>query len=181
MSKIGKQPIIIPDNIDVKINDGFLIVSGNNGSLKIKIPSNIKTEIKDKTILFSPENNSKQTKSCWGTIRALTFNAINGIVQGFDKILEIEGIGFRANMEGDILVLNIGFSHPVKFIPPDGIKISVNKNTIKVSGIDKALVGEVSAKIRALKKPEPYKGKGIRYQGEIIRRKAVKKAVGTTK
>lgn len=176
MSKIGKKPIIIPDNINVKINGGFLDLNCANNNLKLKIPSNIKTEIKDKSILFSAENNSKQTKACWGTIRALTFNAIVGIAQGFDKILEIEGVGFRANMEGDVLVLSLGFSHPVKFIPPENIKILVNKNVIKISGIDKALVGQTAAKIRALKKPEPYKGKGIRYQGEVIRRKAVKKA-----
>ncbi len=181
MSKIGKKPIVIPNNVEVEINDGFLDFKGSNGSSKIKIPSYIKAEIKEGNILFSPENNSKQARANWGTIRSLANNAIIGLTEGFSKNLEVEGIGYRANMEGENLVLNLGLSHPIKFTPPQGIKISTEKNTIKISGIDNALVGQVAAKIRAFKKPEPYKGKGIRYQGEIVRRKAGKKVAGTTK
>ncbi len=180
MSKIGKKPIVIPNNVEVKINDGFLDFKGSNGASKIKIPSYIKAEIKEGNILFSPENNSKQARANWGTIRSLAYNAIVGLTEGFSKNLEVEGIGYRANMEGENLVLNLGLSHPIKFTPPQGIKISAEKNTIKISGIDNALVGQVAAKIRAFKKPEPYKGKGIKYQGEIIRRKAGKKVAGTT-
>ena len=181
MSKIGKKQITIPDNIKVKISDGFLKFEGNGSTINLKILPHIKTGIKDKFIFFSPENNSKQARANWGTIRSLAYNAIVGLTGGFSKVLEIEGIGYRANMEGDTLVLNLGLSHLVKLTPQEGIKISVEKNVIKISGIDKALVGQIAAKIRAFKKPEPYKGKGIRYQGEIIRRKAGKKVAGTTK
>lgn len=181
MSKIGKRPVTIPDNIEVKIGDGFLKFEGNNGAINLKILPYVKTGIKDKSILFTPENNSKQARANWGTIRSLAYNAIIGLTDGFSKVLEIEGIGYRANMEGDTLVLNLGLSHPIKLTPLKGIKISAEKNIIKISGIDKALVGQIAAKIRAFKKPEPYKGKGIRYQGEIIRRKAGKKVAGTTK
>jgi large subunit ribosomal protein L6 len=181
MSKIGKKPIIIPDNVSVETNGGFLELKSGNNVLKIKILPFIKTEFKDKTVLFNPENDSKQAMANWGTIRALVNNAVIGITSGFQKKLEIEGVGYRVNMEGDNLVLSIGYSHPVKFIPPEGVKISVDKNVITVSGIDKALVGETAAKIRAVKKPEPYKGKGIKYQGELIRRKAGKKVAGAGK
>lgn len=175
MSKIGKKPIIIPEKINVKAEGGFLEFKGEKGFLKLKIPSHIKTEIKDNIILFSPENDSKQARANWGTVASLSRNAIAGVAEGFNKNLEIEGVGYRATMDGDALVLNIGFSHPVKFLAPDGIKISTEKNVIKIFGIDKDLVGRIAAKIRAFRKPEPYKGKGIRYQGEIIRRKAGKK------
>jgi len=175
MSKIGKKLITIPDNVAVKINDGFLKLESGSGELNLKIPSGIKTEIKDKSIVFIPENNLRTTKTNWGTIRSLTDNAITGLTKGFNKILEVEGIGYRANMEGENLVLNLGFSHPIKFIPAKGIKISVEKNAIKISGFDKTLVGQAAAEIRAFKKPEPYQGKGIKYQKEIVRRKAGKK------
>lgn len=181
MSKVGKKPIIIPDNVEVKISDSFLEFKGKSGTINLKILSHIKTEIKDKMIFFTPENNSKQARANWGTTRALASNAIVGLTEGFSKILKIEGIGYRANTEGETLVLDLGLSHQIKFTPPKGIKISVEKNSIKISGIDKALVGQVAAQIRAFKKPEPYKGKGIKYEGEVIRRKAGKKVAGTTK
>jgi len=179
MSKIGKKLIIIPDNVETKVNGGFLELKSNSGSISLKIPQDIKIEIKDKNIVFAPANNLRTTRVNWGTIRSLTNNAIIGLTQGFNKILEIEGIGYRANMEGETLVLNLGLSHPIKFLTPKGIKISVEKNVIKISGFDKTLVGEVAAKIRAFKKPEPYQGKGIRYQKEVIRRKEGKKVAGT--
>lgn len=181
MSKIGKKPIVIPDNVEVKINDGFLEFKGNKGENMLKLLPYIKTEIKDKSIFFTPENNSKQARANWGTIRSLANNAVVGLTEGFSKVLEIEGVGYRAGMEGEALVLNVGLSHPIKFIPPKGIEISVQKNVIKISGIDKIMVGQAAAEIRSFKKIEPYKGKGIKYQGEIVRRKAGKKVVGTTK
>jgi len=180
MSKIGKKPIVIPENVEVKINEGFLLFKGKNGELSIKILPFVKAEIKNNTLSFNIQNNSKQAKANWGTIRSLAANAIIGLTEGFNKTLEIEGVGYRANMEGNNLILNLGLSHPIKFTPPKEIKISVEKNTIKISGTDKSLVGQVAAQIRAFKKPEPYKGKGIRYQGEIIRRKAGKKVAGAT-
>lgn len=178
MSKIGKKPIIIPENVKVKFDGEVLLIEGLRGHLNLLIPKNIKVELKGNILIFSNLNNSKQSLALWGTTRALTENAIKGVSSGFEKILEIEGIGFRAQKDGRDLILSLGFSHPVKFPPPEGIEISVEKNKIIVSGIDKALVGDIAAQIRALKKPEPYKGKGIRYQGEIIRRKAGKKVAG---
>ena len=124
------------------------------------------------------EKDTKQGKANWGTIFALIKNGIKGVSEGFAKNLELEGIGFKASIEGTNLLLNVGFTHPVKFTPPAGIKVVVEKGVIKISGVDKSLVGEVAAKIRKIYPPEPYKGKGIRYQGEVVRRKAGKKVAG---
>mgnify|MGYP001560139575 CR=1 FL=1 len=180
MSKIGKKPIIIPKTVNVEINDGVLNVKGKSGEIILKILPHMKLELKDGMISVNIDNDSRIARTNWGTMRSLIQNAIIGIEEGFSKILEIEGVGYRATMEGDNLVLNIGFSHQVKIASPLGVKISVEKNTIKLFGIDKFLVGETAAKIRAMKKPEPYKGKGIRYQGELIRRKEGKKAASAT-
>jgi len=179
MSKIGKKPIIIPDNVEVKTNGNFLEFKNDKKSITLKILPYLKAEIKDKILLFIPENSSRVSRINWGTMRSLAYNAISGLTNGFSKVLEVEGIGYRVSMEGNTLVLNLGLSHPIKFIPPKGIEISVGKNTINILGFDKAVVGQVAAKIRAFKKPEPYKGKGIKYQGEKIRRKAGKKVAGT--
>ncbi len=181
MSKIGKKPIVVPASVEVKIDDGFLAFKSSNGNLKLEVPRNIKVELKDGELVFSPENKLRLTQALWGTTRALANNAVNGLSSGFEKSLKLEGVGYKANMEGETLVLNLGLSHPVKFVPPQGIKISVDKNIIKITGYDKAVVGQSAAKIRAFKKPEPYKGKGIRYSDEIIRRKAGKKVAGTAK
>ncbi len=180
MSKIGKQPIKIPEGITVEKKEGSLVIKGAKGEASVKILTFIDVEIKDGVITFRTKEESKTGLANWGTVRALTQNAINGLISGFEKVLEIEGVGYRASLEGKVLVLNIGYSHPVKITPPDGIVISVEKNVIKVSGQDKYLVGQVAADIRAMKKPEPYKGKGIRYRGEVIMRKAGKKVAGTT-
>ncbi|MBI2035071.1 MAG: 50S ribosomal protein L6 [Candidatus Liptonbacteria bacterium] len=180
MSKIGKQPIKIPEGITVELKDGALVIKGVKGKAEVKILPLVNSEIKNGEIIFTAKESSKAGMANWGTMRALTKNAVDGLTSGFEKILEIEGVGFRASLLGKDLALNIGYSHPVKITPPDGINISVEKNAIKVSGIDKYLVGQVAADIRALKKPEPYKGKGIRYRGEVIMRKAGKKVAGTT-
>ncbi|MBI5079101.1 50S ribosomal protein L6 [Candidatus Wolfebacteria bacterium] len=181
MSKIGKKSINILEGVSVEIKDGDLEIKGKRGALRVKILKYVKPEIKNGNLSFSIESDSKQAMANWGTIRSLAYNAVLGVSQGFEKILEIEGVGYRAAMEGNDLVLSVGFSHPVKFKPPEGIKISVEKNTIKVNGIDKALVGKAASEIRAVKKPEPYKGKGIRYKGEVIRRKSGKKVAGAGK
>lgn len=180
MSKIGKQPITVPEGVEVKINDGIFDLKGKAGEISVKSLPFIETKLENNVISFSVKNNSKQAKANWGTLRALVQNAITGVSEGFTKNLIIEGVGFRATMEGEFLVLNVGLSHPVKIVPPAGIKISVEKNLIKISGVDKDLVGKIAASIRAVKKPEPYKGKGIRYEKEIIKRKAGKKVAGTT-
>lgn len=181
MSKIGKKPIIIPEGVEVKIDDGILKIKGKRGELSLLILPFIKIDLNEQAISLSAEGDFKQARANWGTMRALANNAVIGVSDGFSKALEIGGVGYRASLEGNNLVLNIGFTNPVKIIPPEGIIISVEKNVIKVSGNDKALVGKTAAEIRAKKKPEPYKGKGIKYQGEIIRRKEGKKAAAAAK
>ncbi len=177
MSRIGKKPILIPGNVKVKVEGQKVTISGPKGELQKEIQPEIKIEIKNNQIFVIPQKETKQTKAFWGLTRALLFNTIKGVTEGYEKKLEIEGLGFKANVEGNDLVLQVGFTHPVKIEAPQDIKFLVEKNTITVSGIDKELVGQISAKIRKVRPPEPYKGKGIRYQGEVIRRKAGKKAI----
>lgn len=180
MSKIGKKPIKIPKDISVIISDGIIKVMGPKGELERQIPREILVSQEGDELIVTPVSKSKKTPALWGTSRAVIANMIIGIEKGFEKKLEIEGIGFKAQIQGENLVLNLGFSHPVIFKVPEGVKITVEKNVITISGISKELVGQAAANIRALKKPEPYKGKGIRYVGEIIKRKAGKKVAGTT-
>ncbi len=180
MSKIGKKLIEVPSGVAVTIEGGVVKVKGSKGELEYKIPRELKVALLDNKLAVLPISKSKKTPALWGTIRAVIANMISGVTGGFEKKLEIEGIGFKAQTQGNDLVLNLGFSHQVFFKIPGGIKIEVLKNTIIVSGISKELVGQTAANIRALKKPEPYKGKGIRYAGEIIKRKAGKKVAGAT-
>lgn len=185
MSKVGKKPIIIPEGVTVAFDGAELELKKGEHAVKLAVLPFVKTEIGDVAvdaegtmkngITFTIDSNTKQAKSNWGTMRALTANAIEGVSGGFTKVLEIEGVGYRAAMEGENLVLNIGFSHPVKYAPRPGIKLSVEKNAVTVTGIDKAMVGQTAAEIRKIRKPEPYKGKGIRYRGEVVRRKQGKK------
>lgn len=168
--------------MEVRTEGRKIFIKGPKGELSFELPPEVKAEIlaegeKKINILLS-DKKSPNARKVWGTNRAIISNAIEGVTKGFEKKLEIEGIGFRAGVEADNLVLNIGYSHPVKLKIPEGIKVSVEKNIIIIFGIDKNLVGQFAANIRKEKKPEPYKGKGIRYQGEIIRRKLGKKAVG---
>ena len=180
MSKVGKKPILIPAGVEVKVQDSWLEVKGKEGTLKLPILPYTKVALSGSEILVSVDDSHQQARSNWGTMRSLSQNAVLGVSNGFLKELEIQGIGYRAATDGGALVLNIGFSHPVKFEPPAGIKVTVEKNFIKVSGADKNLVGAVAAKIRSFKKPEPYKGKGIRYKGEVIKIKAGKQVAGAT-
>ncbi|OGM95304.1 50S ribosomal protein L6 [Candidatus Wolfebacteria bacterium RIFOXYD12_FULL_48_21] len=184
MSKVGKKPIIIPEGVTVIFDGAALELKKGENIVKMVVLQFVKTEIGDvadadgvmkNAITFTIDSNTKQAKSNWGTMRALTANAIQGVLGGFTKVLEIEGVGYRAAMDGENLVLNIGFSHPVKYEPRKGIKLSVEKNAVTVTGIDKAMVGQTAAEIRKVRKPEPYKGKGIRYRGEVVRRKQGKK------
>ena len=179
MSKIGKQPVIIPSGVTVSEKDGVLEVKGKNGTLTVKMLKGVKVEIKDNEIVFVAAFKDKQTVSNWGTVRALTANAVQGATADFVKELVIEGVGFKAEVKATNLVLNVGFSHPVSFAIPEGVKIVVTKELVTLSGANKEVVGETAAKIRRIKKPEPYKGKGIRYKGEIIRRKDGKKATAS--
>lgn len=181
MSRIGKKPIIIPGNVEVKIDGQKIMVKGPKGEISKEFQPEIGISIEDSKIAVNSKRDTKRARSLWGLSRVLVFNMIKGVAEGYERKLEIEGVGFKANVEGDSLVLNVGFSHSVRIKTPAGIKFSVEKNVITVSGIDKELVGQMAAKIREVKKPEPYKGKGIRYAGEKIIRKLGKKAVATAK
>jgi len=179
MSRVGKKPIEIPKGVEVKVEGSEVIGKGPKGELSQSFRPEIKVELRGEKIFVLPQMETKKTKALWGLTRALIANLIFGVTEGYEKKLEIQGIGYRASIEGEDLILQIGFTHPVKIKVPGGIKFSVEKNIITVSGIDKELVGQIAAKIRKVRKPEPYKGKGIRYQGEVIRRKAGKKAATT--
>jgi len=178
MSRIGKKPVIIESGVEAKESDGRIDIKGPKGQLFLEVPSEIKIEIKDNQIHFSILKEDKRTRSLWGLMRTLTSNMVEGVTKGFEKKLEINGVGFKARVEGKDLFLDVGYSHPVKVDAEEGIEFKVEKNIITVSGIDKELVGQVAAKIRRVKKPEPYKGKGIKYIDEIIKRKLGKKAAG---
>jgi len=178
MSRVGKKPIDIPEGVEVKIEGQKVTVKGPKGELSRSFREEISVEIKDGKVVVSPKIQTKKTKAFWGLTRSLIFNMIEGVTKGFEKKLEVEGLGYSASLEGEDLVLKVGFSHPVKVKKPKDITFKVEKNVITVSGIDKELVGQIAAKIRSIRPPEPYKGKGIRYMGEEIRRKVGKKAVG---
>jgi large subunit ribosomal protein L6 len=180
MSKIGKKPIKIEEGVNVLIKENEVIVQGPKGELKVKKLEGVDVKNENGFIVLSLNKKNKQAKSNWGTLRSLIQNAIIGVTKGFEKTLILEGIGYRINKEGNDLNLSLGFSHPVIFKAPSDITFEVEKNTIKVKGIDKARVGEIAAQIRALKKPEPYKGKGFRYENEVIRRKEGKKSASSS-
>ena len=182
MSRIGKKLIEVPSVVKVEINGQTMKVSGPKGELSIQIHPSIQAELKEGKILVTPKRTLiKSARGLWGLYRALIANMIEGVNTGFEKKLEIEGVGFKAAVVGDELVMNLGFVNPVKIKKPEGITFLVEKNVITVSGISKEVVGQISAEIRATKKAEPYKGKGIKYQGEKIRRKEGKKVVATKK
>jgi len=178
MSRIGKQPVLIVSGVEAKESDGRLEIKGPKGQLSLEIPAGIKVEIKDDNIFFSALKSDKKTNALWGLTRTLASNMIEGVTKGFEKKLEINGVGFKARVEGKDLILDVGYSHPVKIEAKEGITFTVEKNIIIVSGIDKGLVGQVAAEIRRVKPPEPYKGKGIKYINEVIKRKLGKKAAG---
>ena len=179
MSRVGKKPILIPEGVEVKIEGQRVIIKGPKGELQREIRPEIKVEIEDKKILVLPQIETKKTKALWGLTRALLANMVEGVTEGFEKKLEIKGIGFRASLEGEDLELYVGFTHSIRIKAREGIKFSVEKNIITVSGADLEKVSQIAAKIRKVKPPEPYKGKGIRYLGEIVKRKVGKKAVTT--
>lgn len=179
MSRLGKQPITIPSGVTVNASGDSLVVSGPKGKINVSKLDGVSVGIADNIVTIAPENQLKQTQMNWGTLWSHMTNAITGVTEGFSKTLEIEGVGFKVSLEGNVLVLKVGFSHLVKFPIPEGISIAVDKNKIIVSGIEKQQVGHVAASIRKIKKPEPYLGKGIHYEKEVIRRKAGKKAGAT--
>ncbi len=181
MSKVGKKPIEIPQGVTVTKTEGELSIKKDKFELRVKISPTVHIEIKDKEVTCTTESTNKFARSIWGTTRSLIANAITGVTSGYEKTLILEGVGYKITKEGNNLALALGYSHPIKFIAPEGITFEVEKNSIlKIKGIDKILVGQVAANIRKLRKPEPYKGKGFRYNTEVIRRKAGKKTAGTT-
>lgn len=177
MSKVGKKPILIPQGVEININGDFILVKGPKGELGRTIHPDIEVKVQGQEIIVSPKKETKESNALWGLFRALIANMVEGVSKGFEKGLEFEGVGFKAQVKDNDLELNLGFSHPVLFKGKEGITFKVEKNQILVSGIDKELVGLVASQIRKIKPPEPYKGKGIRYKGEIIKRKAGKKAI----
>ena len=179
MSRIGKKVIQIPIGVDVKINNNLIIAKGSKGELSRELANEILAEVKDGNLLISLKEGEKENSALWGTNQALISNMILGVSKGFEKKLTFEGVGYKAAVNGNKLVLSLGFSHPIEIDAPKGIEFKVEKNAIIVSGIDKHLVGQIAANIRLKRKVEPYKGKGIRYEKEIVRRKAGKKAVAS--
>ena len=178
MSKLGKKPITIPKDTKVVVESGKLIMTGPKGTRELTINDKIFTATinNDKNLTLKENNKSETSKIMWGTTRSIINTAIIGVSTGHEKILELSGVGFRANLKGNVLNLQIGFSHDVSYLIPDGIKLAVEKNTvIKISGIDKGLVGKVASEIKKLKPVEPYKGKGIKERGQYVLRKEGKK------
>lgn len=176
MSKIGKQPVNLPEGVSAEVSGQSVKIIGPKGSMSRELPGGSTVTIKDGRIEVSARGKSKQAKSDFGTVRAHLANMVSGVSQGWTKQLELVGTGYRAEVSGETLILAIGLSHPVRIDAPEGVNFKVEKSIITVEGIDKEKVGQVAADIRAVRPPEPYKGKGIKYLNEVVRRKAGKAA-----
>lgn len=175
MSRIGKRPITVPNKVTVTIDGSHVAVKGPKGELARVLPAAVSVEQEGETILVKRRDESRSARQMHGLSRTLVANMVEGVSQGFQRRLEIQGVGYRAQVQGRNLTLNVGYSHPVNIEPPEGVQIAVENNTnVIVSGYNKEEVGNTAAKIRAVRPPEPYKGKGIRYAGEAVRRKAGK-------
>nr|WDA99392.1 ribosomal protein L6 [Galdieria yellowstonensis] len=179
MSRIGKLPISIPENVNVYLEDNYIIVKGKEGELRKKLIEQLEVTLKKENnrsvLMIAKKKEDNKTNELYGLYRTLINNMIIGVNNKFTKYLELKGVGYRSQLENKILILNLGYSHPIRFTIPDSISIEVENNTIiKISGIDKQLVGEIAARIRNFRLPEPYKGKGIHYRGEYIKLKAGK-------
>jgi large subunit ribosomal protein L6 len=175
MSRIGTQPITIEEGVTVNIDDKVVEVKGPKGELEIELPFELSAEIKDNEIVLSRINDEKPSKSLHGTYRMIIANAIEGVQKMYEKKLELVGVGYRARLEGTTLVMTLGWNHPIKVEPYEGIEVEVPDETkITIKGVDKQKVGEFAAKVRAIREPEPYKGKGVRYSDEEVRRKSPK-------
>ena len=178
MSRIGKAPIGVPSGVEVKIDGSKITIKGARGELNWEIPAGISAEFAENQIIFTRENETKKVRALHGLARSIVSNLVTGVSAGFEKKLEINGVGYRAEGGGTSIKLNLGFSHPVEMKAPDGVAVEIDKdkkNLLKISGIDKQKVGQFAAQIRKLRPPEPYKGKGIKYLNEQIVRKAGKK------
>jgi len=176
MSRVGKVPVSIPSGIEVSIDGTKLVAKKGKLEKCLETHGRVNMEIKDNQVFFHRVDDSKQSSAFWGTYRALFNNILTGLDKGFSKKLEINGVGYRANVNGKTLELQLGFSHPINYPIPEGIEVKVEKNTITISGTDKQQVGQIAAEIRGFRPPEPYKGKGVKYADEVIIRKAGKAA-----
>jgi large subunit ribosomal protein L6 len=177
MSRIGKQPVAIPDGVTVDVSDGVVTVKGPGGELSQRVDRDMLVTVDGGEVRVERPSDERQHRSLHGLTRSLIANMVEGVTKGFEKRLEIQGVGYRAALKGSDLELQVGYSHPVTIVPPQGIEFEVPApNRIVVKGIDKQMVGEIAANVRKVRKPEPYKGKGIRYEGEYVRKKAGKAA-----
>lgn len=177
MSRIGKKPIPMPNGVEINLNNGVLTVKGPKGKLTRQIHPRVSLNVGKDEIGVSVSDESRESKSIHGLSRMLVANMVTGVTTGFEKALEIVGVGYRAELQGKTAILNVGYSQPVHFDLPDGVEAKIDKTRIILSSMDKELLGLTAAKIRAIRKPEPYKGKGIRYADEMVRRKAGKTGV----
>ena len=177
MSRIGKTPVAIPDKVEATLRDGTIVVKGPRGELSFTFHGSMDVKVADGEVVVERPSDSAQHKALHGLTRSLIANMVEGVTDGFSRTLEIVGVGYRAEKRGQNVVFNLGYSHTIDYEPPEGITIDVPApTTVTVNGVDKQMVGQVAAEIRALRPPEPYKGKGIRYRGEQVRRKAGKTA-----
>ena len=176
MSRVGKNPVVLPQGVTANVSGQSIKVKGPKGELSLEVHDNVEAKLEGSEITVAPRNEERQTRALWATMQRRIKNMVIGVSTGYEKNLEIEGVGYRSNLQGKELVLQLGFSHDIRYPVPEGITIAVDKQTaIKITGIDKEKVGQVAAEIRGYKPPEPYKGKGIRYVGEYIIRKEGKK------
>jgi len=176
MSRVGKQPVTVANGIDVSLDGTALVAKKGNLEKRLETHGRVEISIDGSEVTFSKVGEAKESAAFWGTYRALFANIIEGLDKGFQKSLEINGVGYRAAVQGKVLNLQLGFSHPIEFHIPDGVEISVEKNLIHIKGTDKQTIGQVAAEIRSFRPPEPYKGKGVKYTDEVIVRKAGKSA-----
>ena len=176
MSRIGKQPVKIPSGIEVQLNGNVLVFKKGSVQKELDTKGNVDVKIEDGNIVFASKSDDRKDSAFWGTYRSLSQNVIIGLTDGFEKKLEINGVGYRAAVKGNVLELQLGFSHPVNYEFPKGLQVTVEKNVITIKGDDKQVVGQVAAEVRAFRPPEPYKGKGVKYSDEVIIRKAGKTA-----
>ena len=183
MSRIGKQPITVPAKVQITINGAKVSVKGPKGELSRELPTEVSVSQEGDTLTVSRENDSRVCRQMHGLSRTLVSNMVEGVSKGFQRHLKLQGVGYRAQLKGRDLVLNVGYSHPVEIAPPEGIQFAIEEKgvAIVISGYDKEVVGNTAARIRAVRPPEPYKGKGIRYDNEIVRRKAGKAGKGGKK
>jgi large subunit ribosomal protein L6 len=176
MSRIGKHPVPIPSGVQVDLSGQMLTVSGGNGKLSLAVSADVTATVADGAVTIAPKDDSKQARAMWGTTRALVSNMVTGVSAGFTRTLEINGVGYRAAVQGKVLNLQLGYSHDIPYPIPDNIQIACERPTlIAISGADRQRVGQVAAEIRGYRPPEPYKGKGIKYSDETVRRKEGKK------